>query len=60
MALWNDDETKALDDAFGVVAFLDKANLAAELIPAIKRYANGQVQPSLDHFKGVCHAVNPE
>jgi DNA-binding NarL/FixJ family response regulator len=37
ISLWNDDQTKALAEAFEAVVFLDKTNLAAELIPAIKR-----------------------
>jgi DNA-binding NarL/FixJ family response regulator len=31
------DETKAIADSYGAVAFLDKTKLANELIPAIKR-----------------------
>lgn len=37
--IWNDDETRVLAESFGAVALLDKASLAAELIPAIKKYA---------------------
>ena len=37
---WNDDETKMLAKSLGAVALLDKLNLANELIPAIKQYAN--------------------
>ena len=33
----DDDETKALAHSFGAVEWLDKAKLADELIPAIKR-----------------------
>jgi DNA-binding NarL/FixJ family response regulator len=40
ISIWNDNETKALADSYGAVEFLDKANLAHELIPAIKRCAN--------------------
>ena len=36
ISIWNDNETKALADSYGAFAFLDKANLAYELIPAIK------------------------
>lgn len=43
MSLWNDDETKFLAKAFGAVTLLNKASLAVELIPAIKRYAKDQV-----------------
>ena len=43
MSLWNDDATKSLAKTFGAVALLDKAILAIEWIPTIKRYANGQV-----------------
>jgi DNA-binding NarL/FixJ family response regulator len=39
ISIWNDNETKTLADSFGAFAFLDKANLAHELIPAIKRCA---------------------
>ena len=38
-SLWNDNETKALADRYGAVELLDKANLAFDLIPAIKRSA---------------------
>jgi DNA-binding NarL/FixJ family response regulator len=34
-----DNEAKALADSYGALEFLDKANLALELIPAIKRCA---------------------
>jgi two-component system, NarL family, response regulator DevR len=37
ISIWNDNETKALADSYGALEFLDKANLAYELIPAIKR-----------------------
>jgi two-component system response regulator DevR len=40
ISLRNDDETKAMAESFGAVILLDKVNLAAELIPAIKLYAN--------------------
>ena len=39
ISLWNDNETKALADRYGAVELLDKANLAFDLIPAIKRSA---------------------
>jgi DNA-binding NarL/FixJ family response regulator len=39
ISIWNDNETKTLADSYGAVEFLDKANLAHELIPAIKRCA---------------------
>ena len=42
MSIWNDNETKSLAETFGAVALLDKATLATELIPAIKRYAQDQ------------------
>ena len=38
MSIWQDDETKTLAETFGAAMLLDKANLAAELIPAIKYY----------------------
>lgn len=38
MSIWQDDETKTLAETFGAVVLLDKTNLAAELIPAIKYY----------------------
>jgi CheY-like chemotaxis protein len=41
ISIWNDDEAKALADSFGAVTLLDKISLTAELIPAIKRLANG-------------------
>lgn len=37
MSIWNDDETKSLAKTFGAAAFLDKSELASELIPAIKQ-----------------------
>src|ERR1700686_60502 len=40
LVTWNDEEPKSLAETFGAVMLLDKVNLAAELIPAIKRYAN--------------------
>ena len=42
MSIWDDDETKALAKAFGAEILLDKTNLAAELIPAIRNCANGR------------------
>jgi chemotaxis response regulator CheB len=41
MSLWNDDETKALAEAFGAVTLLDKTNLATQLIRAVKQHPNG-------------------
>ena len=41
ISIWKDDETKALADTIGAATLLDKANLATELTPAIKRYAGG-------------------
>jgi DNA-binding NarL/FixJ family response regulator len=43
MSIWQDDETKSLAETFGAVTLLDKANLATQLIPAIKRYAKDRV-----------------
>jgi len=40
ISIWNDDETKALAEAIGAVTLLDKTKLTAELIPAIRHYAN--------------------
>jgi len=40
ISIWNDKETRTLAYSYGAVEFLDKANLAHELIPAIKRCAN--------------------
>ena len=37
ISIWKDDETKALAEALGAAAFLDKSELASELIPAIKQ-----------------------
>jgi DNA-binding NarL/FixJ family response regulator len=39
ISLWNNNETRALAYSYGAVEFLDKANLANELVPAIKRWA---------------------
>ncbi len=38
ISFWNDEETKALARSFGAAVLLNKMNLSAELIPAIKRY----------------------
>jgi two-component system response regulator DevR len=46
ISLRNDDETKAMAESFGAVILLDKVNLAAELIPAIKLYANDLIEIS--------------
>jgi chemotaxis response regulator CheB len=43
MSIWKDDETKLLAETFGAFTLLDKATLAAELIPAIKRYGKDWV-----------------
>jgi chemotaxis response regulator CheB len=40
ISLWTDEETKVLAKAMGAVTLLDKANLGAELIPAIRLYAS--------------------
>jgi hypothetical protein len=40
ISIWKDDETKALAETLGAATLLDKANLATELIPAIKLNAN--------------------
>jgi two-component system invasion response regulator UvrY len=37
ISLWNDDKAKALAERFGARVLLDKANLYAELISAIKQ-----------------------
>ena len=42
ISIWNDDETKSLAKAIGADVLLDKANLAAELIPAIHNCANNR------------------
>jgi DNA-binding NarL/FixJ family response regulator len=42
MSIWNDAETKSLAEAIGAATLLDKTKLVAELIPAIRQYANGQ------------------
>jgi chemotaxis response regulator CheB len=39
ISFWNDPDTKALAETFGAATLLDKMNLSAELIPAIKRHA---------------------
>jgi DNA-binding NarL/FixJ family response regulator len=36
ISLWNDEETRELTKSIGAVALLDKAELHASLIPAIK------------------------
>jgi DNA-binding NarL/FixJ family response regulator len=36
ISIWNDDEARALAGSFGAITLLDKAELATELIPAIK------------------------
>ena len=42
ISIWNDDETKSLAKAIGADILLDKCNLAAELIPAIRNCANNR------------------
>ena len=42
ISLWNDIETRDLAESYGAAALIDKANLARELIPAIKQFANKQ------------------
>jgi len=42
ISIWNDDETKSLAEAIGADVLLDKTNLAAELIPAIRNCANNR------------------
>jgi hypothetical protein len=42
ISIWKDGETKALAEAMGAVKLLDKSNLATQLIPAIRHYANEQ------------------
>jgi DNA-binding NarL/FixJ family response regulator len=37
ISIWNDEDSQALAKTYGAVAFLDKAHLGTELIPAIKR-----------------------
>jgi hypothetical protein len=37
LSLWNDQNVKALAERFGTRTLLDKANLYAELISAIKQ-----------------------
>jgi chemotaxis response regulator CheB len=38
ISIWKNDEAKALANRFGAKVLLDKANLFAELVPAIKRF----------------------
>jgi len=40
ISVWNDDETRYLAEAIGAVKLLDKTKLAAELILAIRHFAN--------------------
>ena len=37
ISVWNDEKAKAVAERFGARVLLDKANLYAELIPAIKQ-----------------------
>jgi DNA-binding NarL/FixJ family response regulator len=46
MSVWNDEVTKSLAETFGAMTVLDKATLATELIPAIKRCAKVQASAS--------------
>ena len=39
ISIWNDEASKALAESYGAAAFLDKAKLGLELIPAILRLA---------------------
>ena len=40
ISVWTDSETKTVADSYGAVALLDKARLATDLIPAIRRCAS--------------------
>jgi DNA-binding NarL/FixJ family response regulator len=40
VSVWNDAESFALAQRLGAAALLDKANLATELLPSIRRLAN--------------------
>jgi NarL family two-component system response regulator LiaR len=40
ISIWKDEETRYLAETLGAVKLLDKANLATELIPAIRHFAN--------------------
>jgi DNA-binding NarL/FixJ family response regulator len=40
VSVWNDADSIALARRLGAVALLDKANLAAELVPSIRQLAN--------------------
>src|ERR1700726_4358852 len=46
ISVWIDEVTKSLAETFGAVTFLDKATLATELIPAIKRCAKDEASSS--------------
>jgi DNA-binding NarL/FixJ family response regulator len=48
ISIWNDDESKALASSFGALLLLDKIDLAAELISAIKRCAMGHNPENLN------------
>jgi DNA-binding NarL/FixJ family response regulator len=42
ISIWNDRETKEMADSYGAVRFLDKSNLAIELVPVIKELIRGR------------------
>jgi DNA-binding NarL/FixJ family response regulator len=51
ISLWNDDDTKTLAQSFGAHVLLDKMNLYAELIPAIKQFCPSVSIPKTDSFR---------
>jgi DNA-binding NarL/FixJ family response regulator len=48
ISIWNDDESKALANSLGALLLLDKIDLAAELISAIKRCATDHSRANLN------------
>jgi CheY-like chemotaxis protein len=50
ISLWKDADTKALAETFGAPVLLDKMNLYAELIPAIKRFCPSVSIPETAKF----------
>jgi DNA-binding NarL/FixJ family response regulator len=47
MSFWNDQDTQALAESLGAVTLLDKMNLSAELLPAIKRATMKSISASV-------------
>jgi len=46
ISFWTDEETRALAESFGAVAFLDKVRLGDDLVPTIRHLASASANPT--------------